>query len=225
MSKLLETDINRKLIEILGQFELTLKKVEDFYFVGDNFPGITGQVFEMERYEDSVIIQVDVHILLPEQVIIESFIGHASTTEEAIAEALEQFEVNVLHLLIGAFWEDAKKIENGVGFEEWNINGHRWQVVVGNYGYKGNLPIEEVVLDEMYESIQAEIKKLPLEKDIYAIRTVYTNVGNGKKVTEALLNNEPFLELENRVSQLPWKSTNEYYSVRNLILVMKLEIV
>jgi len=225
MSKLLETDINRKLIEILGQFELTLKKVEDFYFVGDNFPGITGQVFEMERYEDSVIIQVDVHILLPEQVIIESFIGHASTTEEAIAEALEQFEVNVLHLLIGAFWEDAKKIENGVGFEEWNINGHRWQVVVGNYGYKGNLPIEEVVLDEMYESIQAEIKKLPLEKDIYAIRTVYTNVGNGKKVTEALLNNEPFLELENRVSQLAWKSTNEYYSVRNLILVMKLEIV
>ena len=225
MSKLLKTDINRKLIDILEQFELTLKKVEDFYFVGDNFPGITGQVFEMERYEDSVIIQVDVHILLPEQVIIESFIGHASTTEEAIAEALEQFEVNVLHLLIGAFWEDAKKIENGVGFEEWNINGHRWQVVVGNYGYKGNLPIEEVVLDEMYESIQAEIKKLPLEKDIYAIRTVYTNVGNGKKVTEALLNNEPFLELENRVSQLPWKSTNEYYSVRNLILVMKLEIV
>lgn len=223
MSKLLETDINEQLLEILGQFDLQFNKVEDFYFVNETFPGITGQVFEMERYEDSVVIQVDVHILLPEQTIIESFIGHASSIEEGMVEALEQFEVNVLHVLIGAFWENAKKVENGVGFEEWNINGHRWQAVVGNYGYKGNLPIEEIVLDEMFDTIKEEIECLPLDKDIYSIRSVYTNVGDGRKVSEALLNNEEFTTLESSLAKLPWRELEEYYSVRNLILLMKLE--
>jgi len=224
MSKLLETDINEQLLKILGKFDLKFNKIEDFYFVDEKFPGITGQVFEMERYDDSVIIQLDVHILLPNQNIIESFIGHASSVEEAIAEALEQFEVNVVHVFISAFWENAKKIENGVGLEQWEINGYRWQAVVGNYGYKGNLPIEEIVLDEMFETIKNEIHSLPLEEDIYAIRSVYTNVGDGRKVTEALLNNEEFATLESKISTLPWKNVDEYYSVRNLILVMKLNV-
>jgi len=224
MSKLLETDINKQLLEILGQFDLKFNKMEDFYFVDDRFPGITGMVFEMERYDDSVIIQVDVHILLPNQTIIESFVGHASSVEEAIADALEQFEVNVVHVLISAFWENAKTIENGVGLEQWDINGYRWQAVVGNYGYRGSLPIEDVVLDELFDIIKDEIHSLPLEKDIYAIRSVYTNVGDGRKVTEALLNNEEFVSLENKIAKLPWKNSDEYYSVRNFILVMKLEV-
>ena len=224
MSKLLETDINKQLLEILGQFDLKFNKMEDFYFVDDRFPGITGMVFEMERYDDSVVIQVDVHILLPNKTIIESFVGHATSVEEAIAEALEQFEVNVAHVLISAFWENAKTIENGVGLEQWDINGHRWQAVVGNYGYKGSLPIEDVVLDELFDIIKDEIHSLPLEEDIYAIRSVYTNVGDGRKVTEALLNNEDFVSLESKISKLPWKNSNEYYSVRNFILVMKLEV-
>ena len=224
MSQLLDTDINEQLLGILEQFNLKFKNIEDFYFVDENFPGITGQVFEMERYDDSVIIQVDIHILLPNQTIIESFVGHAFSVEEAMEEALEQFQVNVMHVLIEAFWEDAKKQENGVGLEQWEINGHRWQAVVGNYGYKGNLDIEEIVLDELFDTIKDEIHALPLEEDIYAIRSVYTNVGDGQKVTEALLNNEEFISLENKISNLPWKDVNEYYSIRNFILVMKLEV-
>ena len=78
MSKLLETDINEQLLEILGQFNLKFNKMEDFYFVDEKFPGITGQVFEMERYDDSVIIQVDVHILLPDQKIVNTATCHTA---------------------------------------------------------------------------------------------------------------------------------------------------
>jgi hypothetical protein len=223
MSKLLETDINEQLLEIFGQYNLQFEKIEDFYFSNNQFPGITGQVFEMERYEESVVVQVDIHILLPEQTIIESFVGHALSVEEAMAEALEQFQVNVLHVLISAFWEEAKQVENGVGLEQWYINGHRWQAVVGNYGYRGTAEINDVVLDELFETIKEEIHALPLEKDIYAIRSVYTNVGDGRKVVEALLNNEEFPSLENAILNLPWKILDEDYSIRNLIIVMKLE--
>ncbi len=227
MSKLLDIDINRQLLEILNQFDMKLEEVEGYdgyKFVDGLFPGIGAQAFEMERFEESVVIQVDIHLLLPNQNIVESFVGHASTIDEAVAECFEQFEVNVLHALIMAFWDKAKKVENGVGTDIWEINGHRWQAVISNYGYRGTLPLGEVIddTDMMFETIESHIKSLPLERDIYAFRNVYTNIGDGKTVTESIINNEQNLELEEKISNLPWKTVDSYYSVRNFILVMKL---
>jgi hypothetical protein len=222
MSKLLDIDTDKPLLEILSQFDMQLEKVEDYYFVDGLFPGIASQAFEMERYSDSVVVQLDIHILLPNQSFVESFVGHASSVEEAISDCFEQFEVNVLHTLIMAFWDKAKKVENGIGTDIWEINGHRWQVVVSNYGYRGSQPIEEVVTDSMFGEVEKVINSLPLEKDIYAIRTVYTNIGNGEQVTEALINNEDSFALEKAISTLDWKILDSYYTVRNFVLIMKL---
>lgn len=224
MSKLLDINIEKQLLEVLGQFDLNLNKIDEYYFVDDKFPGITAQAFEMERFEDSVVVQLDIHVLLPEQTFVESFVGHSRTIEEAVAETFEQFEVNVLHSLIKAFWDGAKQVENGIGTDIWEINGHRWQAVISNYGYRGELPLDEVIddTDEMFATTEKAIKSLPLDKDIYAFRTVYTNVGDGKTVTEALINNEAFVALEDSVMNLSWKTIDSYYSVRNLVLLMKL---
>jgi hypothetical protein len=222
MSRLLKIDTNEQLLEILGQFDMQLEKMEDYYFVDGFFPGIASQAFEMEKYENSVVVQLDIHMLLPEQRFIESFVGHASTEEEALADCFEQFEVNVLHTLIMAFWDKAKKIENGIGTDTWEINGYRWQVVVSNYGYRGEIPLEEVVTDSMFEEVQKFLKSMPLDKDIYAVRTVQTNISSGEQVTEALINNEESADLEKAVSALDWKKLDSYYTVRNFILLMKL---
>lgn len=224
MSTLLDIDINEQLLEILGQFDLQLEKLEDYYFVNGLFPGIAAQAFEMERFEDFVVVQVDIHLLLPNNHFVESFVGQGSSVEEAVADALEQFEVNAVHTLIMAFWDDARHVENGIGTDIWEINGERWQAVISNYGYRGEIPIDEAIndLDRLYDTIVEQIHALPLEEDIYAIRTVQTNIGNGKMVTEALINNEEFFELEKAVSNLGWQPTEEYYTVRNLIILMKL---
>ncbi len=224
MSKLLDINIEKQLLEVLGQFDLKLEKIDEYYFVNGQFPGITAQAFEMDRFEESVVVQVDIHVLLPEQSFVESFVGHASTVEEAVAEALEQFEVNVLHTLIMAFWDSGKKVDNGVGTDIWHINGHRWQAVISNYGYRGEFPFDEVIddTDEMFATTEKAIKSLSLDKDIYAFRTVYTNVGDGRAVVEALINNEPFTTLEDEVMNLSWKTIDSLYAVRNLVLLMKL---
>ncbi len=227
MSRLLDIGIEKKLLAMMGRLGMELEEVEGYegyYFVDGLFPGIGIQAFEMERHEASVVVQVDVHILLPNQNIVESFVGHASSIDDAVAECLEQFEVNLLHALIMAFWKNAKKVENGVGTDIWEINGHRWQAVISNYGYRGELPLSEVIedTDMMYETIEAHIKSLPLEKDVYAFRNVYTNVGDGRTVVESLVNNEPNSELEFKIANLPWKPLDSYYTVRNFILVMKL---
>jgi len=224
MSKLLDVDINEQLLAILSQFDMQLEKIEDYYFVDGLFPGIAGQAFEMERFEDSVVVQVDIHILLPEQTFVESFVSHAQIEEDAIDQCFEQFEVNVLHTLIMAFWDKAKRVENGIGTDVWEINGHKWQAVISNYGYRGDEPLDDVIddSDSMYDEVEKAIKALPLEKDIYAIRSVYTNVGDGQSVTEALINNEEFPELESSISNLSWKRLDSYYTVRNFVILMKL---
>jgi len=224
MSKLLNIDTNGQLLKILEQFDMRLEQYQDYLFVDGLYPGIAAQAFEMERVEESVVVQLDIHILLPKQHFVESFVALSSSIEKAVAETFEQFKVNLLHTLIMAFWGSAKHIENGVGTDIWNINGHRWQVVISNYGYQGEIPMDDVIDDtyRMYDEIEKAIKSLPLEKDIYAFRTVYTNIGDGRTVTEALINNEPFLKLEEAVSQLPWRYLGIYYSVRNFVLVMKL---
>jgi len=224
MSKLLDININDQLLEVLGQFDLKLEEMEDYYFVDNLFPGITAQAYEIERFEDSVVVQLDIHILLPDQSFTESFVAHATSIEEGIASTFEQFEVNVLHTFIMAFWDNAKKIENGVGTDIWEINGYKWQVVISNYGYRGDEPLDEIIddSDSMFLEVEKAIKALPLDKDIYAVRSVYTNVGDGRKVTEALINNEEFPELEDAISKLKWKDSDSYYSLRNLVLLMKL---
>jgi len=224
MSKLLDININEQLIERLNQYDMKLEKVEDYYFVDGLFPGISAQAFEMERFEDSVVAQIDIKVLLPNDSFIESFVGHATTLDEAIASAFEQFEVNTLHTLIMAFWDKAKKVENGVGTDVWEINGNRWQAIISNYSFRGDGSISDVLenTDTMFEEVEKAIKALPLENDIYAVRTVYTNVGDGRRVTEALLSNQEFPSLEKSISELQWKPMDSFYTVRNLVLIMKL---
>ncbi len=222
MSKLLDIETNKRLLEILAQFDMQLERIEEYYFVDGLFPGIASQAFEMERFEESVVVQLDIHVLFPNQRFIESFVAETSTVEEGIDDCFEQFEVNVLHTLIMAFWDKAKRVENGVGTDIWEINGYRWQVVVSNYGYRGNQPIEEVVTDSMFATTEKVIKSISLEADIYAVRVVQTNIGDGRQITEVLINNEEFPLLEEAISTLDWRVVDSYYHVRNFILLMKL---
>ncbi len=225
MSKILDIDVNKKLIEILGENDVVLEPMEDYLFADGLFPGITAVVFEMENFGESVVVQLDISMLFPNGSFVESFVAQEATHEEAIAVAFEQFEVTVLHTFITAFWENGKKVENGVGTDIWEINGSRWQVVVSNFGYRGAEEFDNVIddIDVLFDVIERNIKSLPLTEDIYAIRTVYTNTSDGQKVPEAYINNEPFLELEEAVLNLGWKEVDSFYSVRNLVLLMKLQ--
>ena len=217
--------MNQQLVEVLGQYNINLEQMEDYFFAEGLFPGITAFAFEMENFGESVVVQLDITMLFPDGSFVESFVAQDATHEEALAVAFQQFEVNVLHTFITAFWENGKKVENGVGTDVWEINGSRWQSVVSNFGYRGVEEFDDIIDDvnSMYDAIESNIKALPLSENVYAVRTVYTNTSEGEKVPEAYINNEEFLELEEAVSKLGWKEVNSFYSVRNLVLLMKLK--
>ena len=224
MSKLLDIDVNKQLVELLEEHHLEAGQSEEYFFVEGLFPGIVGQAFLMEDFGESVVVQLDITLLFPHDSFVESFVAQAATVEDAIANTFEQFETNVLHTFIMAFWAKAKKIENGVGTDVWDINGQKWEAVISNYGYRGYEEFDSIIpeIDTMYDAIKSSIEAYPLTKDIYAIRSVYTNGSNEEQVTEGLINNEEFPELQKAVSELEWSRSEKFYSVRNLVLLMKL---
>ena len=224
MSKLLDIDVNKQLVALLEEHDMEVGQTEEYFFVEGLFPGIVAQAFEMEDFGESVVIQVDITLLFPNDSFVESFVAQAATAEDAIAQAFEQFEATVLHTFIMAFWAKAKKVENGVGTDVWDINGHKWEAIISNYGYRGFEDFESIIpdIDTMYDAIKGVIEAYPLTKDIYAIRSVYTNGTNDQQITEGLINNEEFPELQKAVSELQWSRSEKFYSVRNLVLLMKL---
>lgn len=224
MSKLLDIDVNEYLVSLLEEHEMEVGQTEEYFFVEGLFPGIVAQAFEMEDFGESVVVQVDITLLFPNDTFVESFVAQAATAEDAIAQAFEQFEATVLHTFIMAFWAKAKKVDNGVGTDIWDINGQKWEAVISNYGYRGFEDFDSIIpeIDTMYDAIKTAIEAYPLTKDIYAVRSVYTNGTNGQQITEGLINNEEFPELQKAVSELAWSRSEKYYSVRNLVLLMKL---
>lgn len=224
MSQLLEIDVNKRLVALMEAHDMEVGQTDNYFFVDGLFPGIVAQAFEMERFEHSVVVQIDITMLFPHDSFVESFVAHAGSVEEAIDSIFQQFEANVLHTFIMAFWGKAKKVENGVGSEIWELNGHKWEAIVSNYGYRGYDEFDTIIpeIDAFYDTIKSTIEAYPVEKDIYAIRSVFTNTSTGEQVTEALINNEEFPELHAAIADLPWNPSDQFYSVRNLVLLMKL---
>jgi L-fucose mutarotase/ribose pyranase (RbsD/FucU family) len=224
MSQLLDIDVNAKLVALMEAHNMEVGQTDDYFFVDGQFPGIVAQAFEMERFEDSVVVQIDITMLFPHDSFVESFVAHAKTVDDAVENIFQQFEANVFHTFIMAFWGKAKRVENGVGSDIWEINGHKWEAIVSNYGYRGYDEFDTIIpeIDAVYDTIKSSIEAYPVEKDIYAIRTVFTNTSTGEQVTEALINNQEFPELHEKVATLPWNPSEQYYSVRNLVLLMKL---
>ena len=89
MSKLLDINVNEQLIEILEQYDVNLEQLEDYYFADGLFPGIVAQAFEMEDFGASVVVQLDITMLFPEQSFVESFVAQAESHEEALAVAFQ----------------------------------------------------------------------------------------------------------------------------------------
>ncbi|CAA6823743.1 MAG: Unknown protein [uncultured Sulfurovum sp.] len=224
MSQLLDIDVNKQLVALLEAHDMEVGQTEEYFFIEGLFPGIVAQAFLMEDFGESVVVQVDITMLFPNDSFVESFVAQAATAEDAIENIFQQFEANVLHTFIMAFWGKAKKVENGVGTDIWTLNGQRYEAVISNYGYRGFDEFDSIIpeIDTMYDAIKSSIEAYPVTKDIYAIRTVYTNGSNGEQITEGLINNEEFPELQEAVSKLAWSRSEKFYSVRNLVLLMKL---
>jgi hypothetical protein len=108
-----------------------------------------------------------------------------------------------------------------VTHETWAVNGHSWEATVGNYGIRTSDGADVVVPDDLYETLQETIFRLPLHNDWHWFRLYYARLADVEETCEVLKDNEPWEEGAAVMRKLPWQKTESFYSVRLFLILHK----
>lgn len=167
--------------------------------------------------EHSGVLEVEV-LLAQNQVITECFAGFG-TGNDAISDAIQNFCVNSLHVLLAAFWHQVD--ENQVLIENWVVNQQHFTAYIGNLGHRSNLPIEPNIPECLFPEVQKTIEADSLTKNTHWFRVFFANV-SGEFTFEALHNNDVWEKGLKALRLIDFEKNDGYYSLRLfLILVPK----
>ena len=164
--------------------------------------------------------QLDVLIQHRENPIInESFSGLGETNETAIQNAIKNFTINSLHVILDAFmdYHDSEQILT----EEWQVNGQTYIATIGNFGTKAAHRDHPGIPDDLFKRIEKTIKAELLENNVHAFRLYYGNINNDDSNYEALLDNNYWQNGINLLETIKWKPCNHFYSIRQFIVLKK----
>ena len=200
-----------QLAELLGAHGISYHLENEWVVPNGELPAICGTWFPREF---NGVLQVEV-LIEPGVTINECFAG-MRTGEEGILDAIENFCVNSFHVLLAAFWgqNDADQVTT----ESWLVCGNRYTAYIGNLGTRSNTGEIPELPEDLFPSIEKEVKSTPATEDTLWIRHFFCNI-DGDPTYECLLNNEVWDRgLENLKSQ-KWQKSSGYYSVRNFMVL------
>lgn len=160
--------------------------------------------------------RLDIDVLLEENVMIEECFAGVGSGEAGFNDALQNFSVNSLHVLLAALWDinDPEQVTT----EKWLINGKHYSAFVGNFGNRISAGVSFNVPSELFPAIESAIKAEPLTAKLHWVRSFFCNV-SGDKTHESLLDNQPWQAGHDALVKVPWEYHERYYSVRNFIVL------
>lgn len=147
--------------------------------------------------------------------IVESFAGFG---EKKFESALENFIKNALPLYLAAFWGYDSK---GISIKNWELQGEDYLAFIGDYGVIN--PPEGFTIPKSYlEVLSDAIKAESLGDDYHWFNLFYVNFDAQNSKAEALKDNEAWEAGTKAISSLDWKRVDDYYSVRQSIILKKI---
>jgi hypothetical protein len=159
--------------------------------------------------------QLDIAIdIFPGWTLLESFAGVGTELDTALKDAFGAFARGTLHVLLTAFFGLASNEQ--VACEEWDIAGTTRQMTLGNVVFRGTAPPDAVAWFPQFEAV---LKSSALPKGAHWVRLYYGQWDNQAKYREALLDNEPWPELQESMAHFAWPSAKEFYSARLFVTV------
>jgi hypothetical protein len=159
--------------------------------------------------------QLDIAIeIFPGWTLLESFAGIGTDTDAALKDAFYSFARGTLHVLLTAFFDLASAEQ--VTYEEWDIAGTSREVTLGNVFIRGTTPADTVAWIPQFEAV---LKSSALPKGAHWVRLFYAQMDKQAMCYEALLDNEPWAELQEAMAHFAWPATKEYYSARLFITI------
>lgn len=160
--------------------------------------------------------RLNVQVLLEKGRIIEECFVGIGTGRSGFADALNNFKINSLHVLLASLW-DIKEDQQAL-CENWEIGGRQFTAYIGNFGRRASGGIRVEVPKDLFETIQNRICHEYLPGKVHWFRVFFCNL-KGQHTYEALQDNEPWEAGLAGLKEITWPETDGYYSVRNFIVL------
>ena len=162
--------------------------------------------------------RLDVQVLVEDGVLIEEAFAGLGTGRAGFDDALFNFMVNSLHVLLSAFWGESDPGQ--VLTERWRTKGAEYVAHIGNIGTRASQGIHPHIPTGLFPGLVNLIEAQNLQGDLHWIRLFFCDVA-GEPTYEALLDNEHWQTGVEFLRGLPWQTTEGYYSARNFVVLRK----
>lgn len=212
---------NKEIELLFKNHNLSIEEENGKLFVNsENKIAIDSRISQKE-HENGWTSRLDVRIELPNgQAILESFGDIGDDSETAKNKNIQNFALNSFHTIAAYIYDD--KEDEQITYETWHVDENEWEVFIGNFGMKNstNEPVE--IPEKLFDLIEILIKQnLNQATDYYWARFFFAQYDQEISSIEFLINNESYEEGQMELSKLPWELRDEYYSIRNFIIVKK----
>ena len=163
--------------------------------------------------------RLDVGVTLPNGLeLYEAFSDFGKSEREVINNNLTNFSRGTLHVMLDAF-NDTEKYSDK---EIWTIQGQKWNVFIGDYNIKKASTVKSVEIPpNLFELIEEILYEQELTEEYYFIRCFYAHHKESLMASEFMINNKNIEYAEEKIAKLDWMSSENFYSVREFLILKK----
>lgn len=206
--------LQQALARIFQRHGVELLAHDEWLLHGGTFPALRAS---WQERPDGRSGRLDVEIIAgPGRLMRESFPG-AGAGEAGCMDALQQFIINDLHVLLAAFWNIQRPEE--VTVEHWEIAGQPFTAYIGGFGIRSAAEGALEIPPQAFVAVESALRKTDLPQPLHWARLFHCNINAAESVREVLLDNEPWAEGEAALAAVAWPVREHFYSVRNFIVL------
>ena len=214
-------NINSEVVKLLNHHGYKVTYVDEkilIHFKEDI--GFDSRVTITHRYENACTSRLDVKFTLPNgQVLFEAFGDMGKNEKEAKINNIKNFIANSFHVILSCLNED--KEDEQIVYENWQVGGQNWDVYIGNFATKTNIDVPINIPENLFQHVEDTICNCELVHEYHWVRVFVAQDSNEISAVEFLINNEENQEGKDLISKLSWEKKDEYYSIRNFLMMRK----
>lgn len=204
--------------KLLEAHEIPINPYEDWFLNGQSLPAIRCMWFKSDSNKSG---QLDVQVAVKEGVIINESVAGIGKEEDALQDAFYNLNASSLNVFLAAFWN---KIDvDHVSIERITVGELTYTAYLGNFGLRASNDNHPGVPEDTLAKLIEALNKSDLKNEYHWASCFYCDVGDGKRVHSALLDNVIWREGSEAIKSLNWADINDYYSVRHFMILKRVD--
>jgi hypothetical protein len=206
---------NERLATFVRSHGLKARLEQDWIVFPDYGRRMSASVVQRTPAEKGISIQLEIRLeLWPGRLMTETFEGIGPSEVEALGDAIRNFSLGSLHVLLAAFF--GIRYDDLVSGDHWMVGGVRRDVVVSRETRRGVVPKDD---PDWYRGLSEATNRLGLAEGTHWIRAFIGRNGNEPLVCEVTLDGAPWEAMEAELSRLPWRPVEGLVTSRRFLII------